>query len=208
MDYLIHQGLELVDHAGYAGIFLVMILGNMGIPIGTEILLPAIGGLVAAGHLHLYLAFITAIAGELVGWALLWAIGRNGGLAFVHRFGRYIHVQEAELARIHHYYEKFGARTVFLCRFIPVLRGVSGLPAGLSEMSLPVFLGYTLAGSALFCGGLIFLGYRIGQHLDLIMPVIHKIGLAVLLIALIAIGIGIVLQRRNTSVSLAQEESS
>lgn len=200
MEQLSNYFLSLVQHTGYAGLFLAMVLGNLAIPAGTEIILPVVGMLAATGHTYFApAAFGVALAGEIVGGSLLWAIGRYGGVAFVHRFGRYIHLEQSSLDRVHGFYTRFGNRTVFFCRFIPVIRGVAGLPAGLSGMSIFPFIGYTLLGSSIFCGGFIALGYFLGRRFSTLMPMVHKLGLGVFLIALVAIVIGVVIQRRRST---------
>ncbi len=179
MEHLTGDILNFISRTSYAGIFLVMVLGNMAIPVGTEVVLPVIGMLAATGRIGSpYEACAIAVIGEIVGGSLMWAVGRYGGVAFVHRFGKYVHISEAALAQIHRYYEQFGARTVFICRFLPVIRGVAALPAGLSGMSIFPFLAYSFAGSALFCGGFIALGYTLGRRINDFLPLIHRLGFA------------------------------
>jgi len=171
VEGLHHFFLHLVESAGYAGLLLVMIAGNLAIPVGTEFVLPVVGVLVATGHLpSLWLTVLIAVIGELIGGSLLFAIGKYGGPPFVHRFGRFVHLREHEMERVHGFYQRFGAKTVFLSRFIPVIRGIAALPAGLSDMPWPPFLLYTAAGSSIFCFGLIALGSRLGRHFHEVIP--------------------------------------
>jgi len=68
-----------------------MVLGNIGLPVGTEIVVPAAGALAATGHLSSWwLAGLVATAGEIVGGTLLYAVGFVGGRPFVQRWGKYI----------------------------------------------------------------------------------------------------------------------
>jgi membrane protein DedA with SNARE-associated domain len=80
---------------------------------------------------------------------------------------------------------------VFLCRFIPVIRGVSSLPAGISRMQKRYFFAYTAAGSAIFCFGLVFLGNAFGRHIDELAPFLHRISRLILGLAILAIGYGV-----------------
>lgn len=198
MEHLSAYFFSLVEHTSYAGLFLVAVLGNLAVPVGLEIVLPLVGALVATGHIESGpLAFVAALLGEVVGASLLWAVGRYGGTAFVHRFGRYVHLDAAALTRVHGFYERYGARTVFFCRFIPVIRGVAALPAGLSGMSIYSFLAYSFAGSAIFCAGLIALGYKIGRRIDTVLPLVHKTGSVLLGAAVLVIIVAVVVQRRR-----------
>jgi len=186
--------LGLIHAYGYAGLFLVMVLGNVAIPVGAEIVLVVAGAAAGSGHLSSWvLVGLFATLGEIVGGIILYAIGYYGGAPVAHRFGRRA---EHELARAHVFYEKYGAGTVFVCRFIPFIRGVASLPAGASRMPKRYFLTYHTLGSAIFCFGLAYLGFAFGQHLDTILPALQRSSHTLVLIALLAVLAYIVLRRR------------
>lgn len=188
MEHFSALFLNIVDRTGYSGLFLVMAIGNLGIPVGTELIVPAAGALAATGHLSsVWLAATIATLGEVVGGTLLYAIGFAGGRPFVVRYGRYLKLSEKKLDAFHRFYERYGNVVVFVCRFIPLIRGIAALPAGVSRMQKRYFIGYTAAGSAIFCFGLAWIGSLFGKHLDAITPQIHKITLGVALALAVAI---------------------
>lgn len=196
MEHFTHFFLGLIDRAGYPGLFLVMALGNMGIPVGTELVVPAAGALAASGHLsNVWLAAAVATAGEVVGGSILYAIGYAGGRPFVARWGKYLKLDETKLDAFHRLYERYGNIVVFVSRFLPFIRGVAALPAGVARMQKRYFVAYTAAGSAVFCFGLAYLGSLFGRHFDEISPLIHKTstvvvaGSVLLVAALVAIRI-------------------
>jgi membrane protein DedA with SNARE-associated domain len=190
--------LRLIDHVGYAGLFVAMALGNIGAPVGSEVILPAAGALVATGHLkNLWVTIAIAVVAELVGQSAAYAIGRFGGRPLVARYGHYVRFHEAELARVDAFFARFGSFAIFICRFIPVIRGVVGIPAGIARMALGPFYLWTLLGSALFCGGLILIGNALGAHVDALTPVFHKYGLAAAALAILAIVVFLILQKRG-----------
>jgi len=179
---------DLIHHAGYAGLFVVMALGNMGMPVGTEIVLPTAGALAAQGHLSSWVVVaLVATLGEVVGGFILYLVGYYGGEPFVHRYGKYVFFREHELARVHGFYARYGKKTVFICRFVPFVRGVAAFPAGLSRMPKRYFITYTLAGSAIFCFGLAYLGQALGQNLDTVLPAIHRFSLVIAAAVVVAI---------------------
>jgi membrane protein DedA with SNARE-associated domain len=185
----------MIDQAGYVGLFLVMALGNVGIPVGTELIVPAAGAAAATGHLSsVWLAATVATLGEIAGGAVLYAVGYAGGRPFVARWGKYLKLDEKKLDRFHEFYERYGNIVVFVCRFLPVVRGVAALPAGVSRMQKRYFLAYTAAGSAIFCFALTWLGSLFGSHLDEISPQIHKFS-TILLLVLAAAVVAVVAQR-------------
>jgi membrane protein DedA with SNARE-associated domain len=175
-----------VVHFGYAGLFVVMLLGNIGMPTGTEVVMPTAGALAATGHLPSIGALpgwtivgAVGMAGEVCGGLVLYYIGWYGGLPFVHRYGKYVRFREHELERVHAFYEKHGRSMVFWCRFIPFVRGVAALPPGLSRMPKRYFLTYTALGSAIFCFGLAALGDEAGHNVDAITAYIHDFALVI-----------------------------
>lgn len=200
MGHLQSAIVSLVDHFGYAGLFIGMALGNIGAPIGSEIVLPVAGGLTATGHLpYLWMTVLVAVAGELAGGSVGYAIGRFGGRALIDNYGKYVHLSHDNLNRVHAFFEKYGNFAIFICRFVPVIRGIVSIPAGLAEMDLAPFYFWYALGSLGFCGGLILVGNAFGDHLDEMLPLVHRFGLAVFGIALVAIVAIVVAMRARAS---------
>jgi membrane protein DedA with SNARE-associated domain len=188
MAHLQHLMISLIDHYGYPGLFLALLLGNIGAPIGSEIVLPVSGALTATGHLsRLWLTIVVAIAGELAGGTLGYAIGRYGGVPIIERYGKYVHFTHERLATIHAFFERWGTFAIFICRFLPVIRGIAAIPAGIAEMDLAKFYLWTLAGSAIFCSSLILLGNALGDHLNQLLPLLHRGGFLLVGVVLVAI---------------------
>ena len=146
MEHLSQTFHDLVVHLGYPGLFIVMFLGNIGTPVGTEVVMPTAGALAAQGHFPslsslpgwIVVAIVGTI-GEICGATALYEVGYHGGLPFVHRYGRYVGFKERELGHVQRFFAKFGHWAVFLARFVPFVRGVASLPAGLSRMPLRYF---------------------------------------------------------------------
>ena len=198
MDHLQALIVSLVDHYGYGGLLIGMALGNVGAPIGSEVVLPIAGALTATGHLSaLWLTIVVAVIGELVGGTVGYAIGRFGGRALIDRYGKYVHLSHDNLDRVHAFFERYGNFAIFICRFVPVIRGIVSIPAGIAEMNLSHFYLWYALGSLVFCGALILLGNTLGEHLDSVLPLVHRFGVAVLAIAVVALVAIVVSKRRQ-----------
>lgn len=201
MEHLSAFFISLVDHVGYAGLFVVMAFGNIGAPVGTEFVVPAAGALVATGHLsNLWMVVIVAVLGELTGASAAYAIGRYGGRPFVHRYGHYVMFHEREMSKVEGFFQRYGSFAILFCRFIPVLRGICSIPAGISRMPLLPFYIFSAVGSFIFCLVLALLGHKLGQHLDTLTPLLHRFSLiivAVLIVAVAALALAVVLRRRR-----------
>ncbi|HEV3153119.1 MAG TPA: DedA family protein [Candidatus Baltobacteraceae bacterium] len=190
--------LGLLDHLGYGGLFVAMTLANIGAPVGSEIILPAAGALVATGHLsNVWIAIAVALAAELVGQSIAYAVGFYGGRPFVDRFGKYVRFHHAELERVEQFFAKYGKFAIFICRFVPVIRGIVGIPAGIAEMPLAPFYFWTFLGSLVFCGGLILLGNVLGEHAHAVIDNLRRYALVIFGIAVIAIAGYVFLKNRT-----------
>jgi len=198
VEHLVQLVTHFIDREGYAALFVIMALGNIGIPVGTEVVMPIAGAFVAKGHLpNLYLTALVGVLGELVGAAVLYGIGYFGGRPFVARYGKYVGLSLHKLDVAHGFYERYGSKMVFLSRFIPFIRGVASLPAGISRMEVGTFLLYTAAGSAIFCLGLAALGNALGNHLQEALPLIRRSGYALLALIVLAVVVFVVVRRRR-----------
>jgi membrane protein DedA with SNARE-associated domain len=182
--------LHLIDHFGYLGLYVVMTLANIGAPVGSELILPAAGALAATGHLSSpWLAILVAVGGELTGQSIGYAVGRYGGRPFVERYGKYVRLHHAELDRVHNFFTRWGSFAIFICRFVPFIRGVAGVPAGIAEMPLVPFYFWTSCGSLIFCGGFIFLGVNLGAHASAVGDAFRKYAGLAACIAVVAIAL-------------------
>ena len=202
MEHVQHVVDALIDHYGYFGLFIGITLGNIGVPIGTELLLPMAGAFTATGHLSkLWLTVAVALAGELGGGSVGYAIGRFGGVPVIERYGKYVHFTHARLMRVHGFFERWGTFAIFVCRFLPVVRGVVAIAAGIAEMNLWLFLLWTFLGSAIFCTLLIVLGNTLGTHVNAVLPLLHHLAYGLLgLVAIVVVAGILVMRARNRPV--------
>lgn len=191
--------LNLVHHAGYGGLFVAMMLANVGAPIGSEVVLPAAGLAAQQGALSsVWLAIVVAVVAELAGQSIAYAIGRFGGRPFVERYGKYVRFHHAEMEKVERFFERYGRFAIFICRFVPVIRGIVGIPAGIAEMPLGAFYFWTFSGSLIFCGGLILLGNALGVHSHQVIAAAQKYALLIIALAVVAGAIFVFLRTRRS----------
>lgn len=190
--------LNLVHHAGYAGLFIAMALANVGAPVGSEVVLPAAGLAAQQGALSsVWIAIAVAVAAELFGQSIGYAIGRFGGRPFVDRYGKYVRFHHAEMEKVENFFKRYGRFAIFICRFIPVIRGIVGIPAGIAEMPLGAFYFWTFCGSLLFCGGLVLAGNALGAHADAVIATVQKYAVLIVVLAVLAVALFVFLRTRR-----------
>jgi membrane protein DedA with SNARE-associated domain len=189
---------ELIGTWGYAAIFLVMILGNVGLPVPEETVLTVSGYLTSQGELRfsfvVALAIVAAVTGDNMGYWL----GRWYGQRIL---GRLIAAAPERVDRARKFVVRHGALAVFCARFVVGLRFMAGPLAGSTGLEPLRFFVANLLGAIIYVPIVVSAGYAIGYGLG---PYIERfrraIGLgediALIALALAAIVVWIVLVRR------------
>ena len=118
------------------------------------------------------------------------------------RAGRYLFLNHEHLEWTERWFEKNGSWTIFISRFIPVIRHLISIPAGLGCMKVSHFCFFTLAGATLWNSFLLFCGYKLRQNWTLVQQYSHELDMVVGALGLIALGIWAVathLRRKRTA---------
>jgi membrane protein DedA with SNARE-associated domain len=185
---------------GYLAIFILMVAESACVPIPSELTMP-LGGALAAGaaagiHLNLTLVIAVGVAANVVGSYIAWAVGRYGGQSAWRRVSRLAVGRDDGMARAQRWFNKYGARSVFIGRLLPVIRTFISLPAGFAKMA-PVRFGlYTLAGCIPWITGLAVAGYVAGGNWHRVTGLVTDAGYVIgALAVLLAVAIAIILTR-------------
>ncbi len=170
---------ELIRDLGYPGLFLLVVLESTAVPVPSLLVMPFAGFLAGTGHFSLAAILAINSAGALVGSGLSYWFGLAGGKALLLRYGKYIMVRPADIEKTEQFFANYGARTIFVGRFLPVVRHIISIPAGVARMRLLPFFALTLAGASLWGGGLMVLGYQLGDNWKSVVTTWKKIDVLV-----------------------------
>jgi membrane protein DedA with SNARE-associated domain len=161
---LVDFATSLIGSAGYAGVFLLMtITGVVGLP-GTEPTMLFAGFDVYSHTLSLPGIIAAGVVGDVLGASIAYAIGFYAGRELLERQGSKLHVSEKKLDRAHSWFERYGAPTVFVSRFLPVVRAAFPYAAGASKMPYVRFVVLATLGSLFWVSGLAVLGREVGSN--------------------------------------------
>ena len=156
--------LGLISSLGYTGVFILMMFESMILPVPSELVMPFAGFLVVEGRFTFLGVIIASSLGSIVGSLISYYIGFYGGNRFVLRFGKYLLLDSEDLKKTEEWFALRGEKTVLISRFIPVVRHLISIPAGIGRMDLKKFLIYTLIGASAWNGILAYVGYKLGEH--------------------------------------------
>jgi membrane protein DedA with SNARE-associated domain len=138
-------------------------------PIPSEVILPLAGYLAKQGSLNVLLVFATSTLGAYLGALFLYWLGAKLGLErSIRGLSKLPLVDREDFEHAARWFRRHGRSSIFFGRLLPGVRSLISLPAGASAMPLRTFSLYTLAGSGLWNGTLIGLGYMLGTQYRLI----------------------------------------
>jgi membrane-associated protein len=192
---------DLVRWGGYV-VLAAIVFTETGLLVGFflpgDSLLITAGLVAATGHLNIWwlngLLIVAAIVGDSVGYA----IGRRlGSRLFTRPKSPLFNPRHVERTRV--FYERHGARTIVIARFVPIVRTFAPVVAGVGEMQYRRFILYNVAGGIGWVTSMTWAGYLLGQAVPNISDHIHIVVGIVILLSLIPIAVEVVRERRRRS---------
>jgi len=170
---------QLIAYWGYPAIFVVVVLGNVGLPVPKETTLT--GYLVWQGYFRLSIVLavgvISAVAGDNIGYWL----GRRYGPAAVARVAQWAAVNAERMESMRRFMVRHGALAVILGRFFPGLRFMAGPLAGAAGLGFRSFFVANTLGAMVFVPYGVGLGYALGYGLAPYVAEIQFVERAVLI---------------------------
>lgn len=199
----------IVDGLGAAGVGLLILLENLIPPIPSEVVLPLAGYRASTGGVNALAVWPAATAGSVVGALLLYGLGTWLGYERLYALSRrrwFVLFSCRDLERGHGLFDEHGGKVVLLGRFVPFVRSIVSVPAGVAGMPLPRFVALTTIGSGIWNALFLGLGWWLGQRWDAVQgwlgPVSYVV-LALLLVGLVWLAVRRLRSRDTESATAA-----
>jgi membrane-associated protein len=173
----------IIQWGGVLGITTIVFVETglfFGFFLPGDSLLVTAGILAAAGVLEIRWLILFATIAAIVGDQTGYLIGRKAGEALVQRYAKF----RVHLERAHQFYEKYGAKTVVIARFVPIIRTFVPAVAGAAQMNYRRFVTYNIAGGALWVFSTCLLGYGLGRTIPEIDRYLHLVIAVVVLLSI------------------------
>ena len=165
---------DTVGRLGYAGVILLMALESSFVPFPSEVVVPPAGYLASLGQMNIFLVILSGITGSILGSLLNYWIASRFGRDFLLKYSKYFFINTEKFAKFEVFFNTHGEITTFVGRLIPVIRQYISFPAGLVRMNLKKFIFYTGLGAAIWCTVLAYVGYFVGNNIDIIKENIDR----------------------------------
>ena len=171
--------ISIMNEFGYLGIFLLIAIENIFPPIPSEVILLFGGFMTTYSDLNIVNVVIFSTLGSLLGAIVLYYIGKILNKERLKKIvsgkvGKILRLKTKDIDKADEWFDTKGNKTVFFCRFIPIVRSLISIPAGMSEMPMGKFLIYTIAGSLIWNAVLTILGSSFGENWESILGIFDR----------------------------------
>ena len=168
--------INIMNSYGYIGVFLLILLENIFPPIPSELILLFGGFMTTYTKLNIIGMIISSTLGSLIGALLLYKIGtifskEKLKILISGKLGRVLKLKNSDIDNANKWFTNEGKKTVFFGRFIPLIRSIISIPAGINKMNISKFITYTLLGSVIWNLVLIILGHIVGRNWKAILKI-------------------------------------
>lgn len=196
--------IEIMNNFGYLGVFLLIAIENVFPPIPSEVILLFGGFMTTFSDMNIVGVIIASTLGSVLGAIILYYIGKILNKDRLKKIitskpGKILRLKPEDIDKADEWFDTKGNKTVFFCRFVPIIRSLISIPAGMSEMPMKKFLLYTAAGSLIWNAALTIAGSIVGENWTSIVDIMDQYShiILVLLIILFIIAVIIFYKKRK-----------
>jgi len=174
----------------YTSVFFLMTLESSIFPVPSELVMIPAGYLARINGLDFWLLLAAGTLGSMLGAILnYYVLGQWIGKPFLEKYGKYLLINHKKYLQAEELFLRNDRLYTFLGRFIPVVRHLISIPAGMFRMNFPIFLLLTGLGAGLWCLILMLLGYYFGQEVADIVSLYTKEVSIIVVIGLVIWGV-------------------
>ncbi len=170
----------IIDY-GYVGIFIILVIGIVGIPLPDEMLMTFVGYQVYQGKMSYLIAWLSAFSGAVVGITISYYLGLKLGLPFLQKFGPKMHITEKKIERTQKLFNQYGNFIITIGYFIPGVRHLTAYLAGISKMKIPRFMFFAYSGALFWSFTFITLGRELGKKWFIVQEQFHRFGFTIII---------------------------
>ncbi len=179
--------IEIMNQFGYWGVGFLIAVENLFPPIPSEVILTFGGFMTTYTNLNVWLVILSATIGSVIGALILYSFGRliepeALKVLISGKIGKALYLKPTDISNAGRWFAKKGNMTVFFCRFVPIVRSLISIPAGMAKMSMGVFLGFTIMGTAIWNTVLVWLGVFAGESWESIVKYMSTYSTIILLL--------------------------
>ena len=188
--------IEIINKFGYLGIVSLITIENLFPPIPSEVILTFGGFATTISNITVIGVIIASTVGSVIGAVILYLLGRVLSVEKLEKFseskfGKILGLEKADIEKSVNWFDSKGKYAVFFGRFIPIIRSLVSVPAGMAKMAMLPFLILTTIGSLIWNTVLVILGRIAGDSWNVIAMYVGGYSDIVLILFMIVFVFGI-----------------
>jgi len=175
-------------HYGYWAVAALLLMENAGLPLPGETILLLASFLAYSEHeLQLPWVIVVGTVASTLGGEFGFALGRQGGRPLIERYRHVFSIRAETVERGDRLFERYGAATVFLARFLFGMRVVASLLAGALHMPWRKFVLFNFLGAGVWVTAICSAGYLFGGHWGRLAHDLRRFDLLVAIVVVVAV---------------------
>lgn len=190
---------HVVHTLGYPGIFFLMLVDSVNIPIPSEVIMPTGGILAAQGKLTFWGVGLAGTLGTFLGSCVNYWLGYKLGKEGLEKYGKFLFIRKKEVEHGEVWFERYGSSVTLWGRFIPLVRTFISLPAGIYRMNFSLFALYAMLGAAPWAFAWAYAGLKLQENYHEIEKYWKYVDIAVVLGLVFLLGRWFLARRRERS---------
>lgn len=195
--------INVLNQFGYFGIAALIAIENIFPPIPSEVILTFSGFMTTYTEMNEWMVVLSSTLGSLIGAVLLYEVGslvsqERLAKLLQGKVGKVLRLKPGDVYRAGDWFQSRGYAAVLICRFIPIIRSLISIPAGMAKMKMIPFVVLTIIGSVIWNTVLIWLGSFAGTSWKSVLQILDSYALAMLVIgAVVCVVIGLFTYRKK-----------
>lgn len=158
--------MQYVEAWGYWGVVVFMAMESSIIPVPSEVVVPpaAIVASQEGASMSFWGVVLAGTVGSYIGSVVMYVCALLLGRPLVLRFGKYFFMPPHKVEKAERFMQKYSSAGIFFARFLPVIRHLISIPAGMARVNFLTFSLATIVGSAIWCWVLAWFGDKVGSE--------------------------------------------
>lgn len=165
MHDLIIIWMDWVKAWEYLGVVILMAMESSIIPVPSEVVVPpaAILAAMPGSNMSFWGVVIAGTVGSYIGSVIMYYTALWAGRPFIYKFGKYFFMPRHKVEKAEEFMRRYATGGIFFSRFLPVIRHLISIPAGMARVNFLMFSLSTITGSAIWCWVLAWFGDKVGR---------------------------------------------
>lgn len=166
MHDLILIWMEWVKAWEYLGVVILMAMESSIIPVPSEVVVPpaAILAAMPGSNMSFWGVVLAGTVGSYIGSVIMYYTALWAGRPFIYKFGKYFFMPKHKVEKAEDFMRRYATGGIFFSRFLPVIRHLISIPAGMAKVNFFKFSLSTITGSAIWCWVLAWFGDKVGRN--------------------------------------------